>query len=196
MILDSVDSLALTIIALVIFIVAMMAACITIMTAFTRVWWAFAREGGVPFSPFFAKIDSHYHLPINSIIFCCVAVVAIGLIELGSSTALNAILGCGVICIYLSFSIPIVALLLEKRASFPAVRYFNLGKAGIVLNCIAVGWISMMTVWLCFPLYLPVTGTGMNYAVPVMVGVVLVTALNWWLYSRKIFTVPAAKNYI
>lgn len=185
---DSFDSLPLTIVGCILFFTVTWSAASTQITTFSRVWWSFSREGGVPFSPFMSRISARWLLPVNSIIFCFVACALIGLIELGSSIALNAILGTAILCIFVSYAIPITCLLIDRRRSFPAKRYFNMGKVlGPVINVISVFWTAFMCVWLCFPLYLPVTGDGMNYAVAVFVGVVLVTWINWLCYSKKAY---------
>lgn len=115
----------------------------------------------------------------------------LGLIELGSSTALNAIIGGLIVCLYSSYSIPIACLLMNRRAAFPQKRYFDLGKLGVALNIIALLWVAIMVVWLCLPLYLPVTGTGMNYTSAVIAAVVLVSAINW-PFAGKTFKAPTS----
>lgn len=195
--LDSMDSLALTIISTLIIIVCILAQGFTITTVFSRVWWAFAIENGVPFSGFMSKINATWNLPVNSLCFCFVASIAMGAIQLGSTTALNAFVGSLVISFFAAYSIPILALLTSRgRDTFPAQRYFNLGKFGPAINVISLLWQGFMFVWLCFPSYLPVTAADMNYAIVVFSGVSLISVVNWFLYSRKIYTSPVAMSVL
>lgn len=190
---DSLRSFPLSIIGTVVFIICFACASVTMVTTFSRVWWSLAREGGVPFSRFMAAINEHSQLPVNSIIFSVIVCLLIGLLELGSSTALNAILGTAVLCIFSSYAIPIACSLMGKRSTFSTSHYFNLGSVfGTALNVISVVWIIFVFVWLCFPLYLPITMDNMNWAVVVLFAVIVVSRTNWVLHSRNYFKVPGA----
>ncbi|KAJ9503093.1 hypothetical protein H2202_001247 [Exophiala xenobiotica] len=189
--LDGMDSLALTIIGSLIFLITFMFGATTVSTVFSRTWWSFAQAGGVPFSGFFAKINARLHLPVNSIVLGTLGGMAIGAIEIGSTTALNAIAGATVATFYASYTIPIVGLLINRRAIFAQTRYFNMGKWGLVVNVIAVAWMSMMFVWVCVPLYLPVELITMNWSSVVVVGVLFIGVVNWVVIGRKTFTNPA-----
>jgi amino acid transporter len=190
--LDSFDSLSLTIIGTLIFILGFGSTCATVMTVFTRTWWSFARENGIPFSGFMSRINEYWRLSVNAICFCTGMLFCLGLIELGSSTALNAILGGLILCLYSSYSLAIVGLLISRRKPFQEPHYFNLGKLGFFVNIISVGWSVMMIVWLSMPLYLPVTSASMNYASAVFGAVLLVSTINWFTYSRRIYKSPIA----
>ncbi|KIM92611.1 hypothetical protein OIDMADRAFT_36482 [Oidiodendron maius Zn] len=190
--LDALHSLPLTIIGILIFIITLVAATTSIMTTFSRVWWSFAREGGVPFSMWLSQTDTRWKLPVNAILFSFVATLLIGLIEIGSSTAINAILGTSVLCIFASYSIPIFCLVIDRRRALAGKRYFSLGRAGMTINVVALLWMVYDFVWLCFPLYLPINSTTMNYSVAVFAGVMLVTAINWFCYSKDVYVVPKA----
>ncbi|KAJ5748225.1 uncharacterized protein N7511_009921 [Penicillium nucicola] len=190
---DSFHSRPLSIIGTLIFIICFACAGVTLLTTFTRVWWSLAREGGVPFSKFMAKTSQSSQIPINSIIFCVIACSLVGLLELGSATALNAILGSAVLCIFSSYAIPIACSLLGKRSAVARPHYFSLGKAlGTILNLISVVWIFFVFVWLCFPLYLPVTMDNMNWAVLVCAVVILISGFNWLIHAKNGFRIPRA----
>lgn len=190
---DSLRSFPLSIIGTVVLIICFACASVTMVTTFSRVWWSLAREGGVPFSKFMATINEHSQLPVNSIIFSVFVCLLIGLLELGSSTALNAILGTAVLCMFSSYAIPIACSLMGKRSTFSTPHYFSLGSVfGTALNVISVVWIIFVFVWLCFPLYLPITMDNMNWAVVVFFAVIVVSGTNWILHSRNYFKVPEA----
>lgn len=187
---DGFQSLALTIIGCIVLIVTFMFGGTCIMTVFSRTWWSFAGEYGIPFSGVFSQTNEKLALPVNSLIFCFFSTIALGAIQLGSSAALNAFSGALVISFYASYMIPITLLLISRRRSFPAGRYFNLGKAGPAINVVAVLWMAMMFVWLCFPTNVPVALVTMNWSSVVIVGVSFISLVNWFLYSRKRFTAP------
>ncbi|OBT45197.1 hypothetical protein VE00_04307 [Pseudogymnoascus sp. WSF 3629] len=189
---DSFDSLTLTIIASIVLIVCFVGGGTTIMTVFSRTWWAFAAEYGIPFSGVFSKTNEKLHLPVNSILFCFFSTLALGSIQLGSTTALNAFGGALVTSFYASYMVPIILLLIQRRRSFPEQRYFNLGRAGPIINVIAILWMAMMFVWLCFPSYVPVELVTMNWSSVVFVGILFISVVNWFLYSKDRFTAPVS----
>jgi choline transport protein len=72
-------------------LVCLLFATTSIMTTSSRMTWAFARDNGIPFSPFFAKVHPTLDLPLNALILTTALVVIFGCIFLGSSSAFNAI---------------------------------------------------------------------------------------------------------
>lgn len=189
--LDSMASLPLTIISSLLLIISMIMSAVTVLTTFSRIWWSLARENGTPFSHLFSKTSGTNELPVPAILFGFAATVALGAIQLGSTTAINAILGAGIICMMLSYVMPII-LFIGARDGLPKKRYFNLGRFGLALNIVAIVWTFFITVWLFFPLYLPVTALMMNYAIAVMAGVIIVSLINWFAHSRKSYREPQA----
>lgn len=190
---DSLDSLPLTVISLVVFILAFVTASITMLTTWSRVWWTLAREGGAPFAEFLGRTKGESKLPVNAIMFAFVACMLIGLLELGSATALNAVLSGAVLCIFASYAVPIFFLLLSKRRDFVPKHLFDLGSLmGTVMNVMSLSWICFVFVWLCFPLYVPVTLSTMNWAVVVFFGVLALSGINWVAFSRRNFQAPTA----
>ncbi|KAH8693058.1 amino acid/polyamine transporter I [Talaromyces proteolyticus] len=187
--LDSMASLPLTIISSLLLILAMIMSAVTILTTFSRIWWSLARDNGTPFPHLFSRIMTKDELPVPAILFGFSASVALGAIQLGSTTAINAILGAGIICMMLSYVVPII-LFLGARNNLPDNRYFNLGRFGAIFNVIAILWTIFIIVWLFFPLYLPVTALTMNYSIAVIAGVFTVSLINWFAYSRKVFKEP------
>ncbi|CZR67468.1 uncharacterized protein PAC_17367 [Phialocephala subalpina] len=190
--LDALDSLPLTIISILVFIITLAAATACTLTTFSRVWWSFAREGGVPFSRLIARVNENTKLPVNSLLFCVVAIILMGTIQLGSTTAINAILGASIVCIYSSYAIPIVCLMLDRSTKLSGTHYFNLRRFGPICNTIAIIWMAYEFVWLMFPLYLPVAGTTFNYSVAVFSGVIFVSGINWFFHSKSLYVVPVA----
>lgn len=191
--LDSFDSTALTVIGILIYAITMLAAGVCLLTSFSRILWSVSLQGALPFSGWLSEISSRWNLPANSVYAGTVGVIAIGAILLGSSTAINAILGGAIVLAYLSYLIVISCLFYSTRQrAFPAVRYFNIGRWGLGFNIISILWMPLIVVWLCFPVYIPVTGTTLNYASCVVGAVVLLSAINWFAYSRTRYTIPTA----
>lgn len=66
-------------------------ATIAIMTTSSRMAWSFSRDGGLPASKFFGKVNKKLDVPLNSLILTLALVIIFGCIFLGSSSAFNAI---------------------------------------------------------------------------------------------------------
>jgi choline transport protein len=189
--LDSFDSLALTIIGLLLIIICFIFACCSIMTTFSRVWWSLARDGGVPFSGTMSRVGRRSLVPANAVYFCFVSCALIGLLVFASTTALNAILAAGILFIFSSYLIPLTCLLIDRRRRLKEPHHFDFGSLwGTALNAISVVWICFVFVWVCFPVYIPVTGTTMNFAIVVFFIVLFISSINWFCYSAKHFTTP------
>ena len=75
--------------------------------ASSRMTYAFARDGEMPFSTFFARIHPRLKVPLNALSLTMGVVIAFDLIFLGSSTAFNAITSASVVALKLSYGIPI-----------------------------------------------------------------------------------------
>jgi hypothetical protein len=63
-------------------------------------------------------------------------------------------------------------------------RWLNLGRFGIVCQTIGLLWCIFITVWLCFPLYLPVTLSYMNWTSLVFVCVIILSTLHWFVFRK------------
>jgi len=110
---------------------------ISIMSTSSRMNWAFARDGGLPFSRVFAKVHTGLDVPVNSLILTTALVLIFGLIFLGSSTAFNAIVAASVVALGASYGIPPLILVLRGRKLLPADRAFKLpGWLGWTCNIV------------------------------------------------------------
>ena len=187
---DSFDSRPLFIIAGLIYLGLFMFACGSILTTASRCWWSFARSGAVPGAEWQGKVNDRLTLPVNAICVVVVIEILIGLLILGPATVLTGLVGSAAICFYVSYTMPILCFLLRGRQSLPANRYFNLGRLGPYINAIAVAWASMMSIFLCLPVYLPVTTNLMNYASAVVAVGLTIWTILWFSYARRHYQVP------
>ena len=189
---DSLDSRPLFVIAGLIYLGVFTFACGSIVTTLSRCWWSFTKSGATPWHDWQGRISKKLTLPINSIIVVMVIEILIGLLIFGPATVLSGLVGSAAICFYLSYTMPILCFLLRGRRGLPPNRYFNLGRVGPVVNAISVAWASMMAVFLCFPVFVPVTGSLMNYASVVVAVGIIVWGVIWVLYARNHYVIPEA----
>ncbi|HEY8797237.1 MAG TPA: amino acid permease, partial [Candidatus Dormibacteraeota bacterium] len=153
------------------------------VTANSRMIYAFSRDGAVPGSQFWHKINPRTRTPTNSIWFAAVGAFILGLPYLYSPVAYFAVTSIAVIGLYIAYGIPILLRLLagEKFQRGP----WHLGRWSYLIGWIAVIWIVFIAILFVLPQFAPGNTTAsFNYA-PVAVGVVLVYSGGYWFLSAK-----------
>ncbi|OGM44464.1 choline transport protein, partial [Aspergillus bombycis] len=85
----------------------------------SRLCWSFARDNGLPFSRFLAKIHPVLDVPFNAHVVSCTVVSLLGLLYLGSSTAFNSMVSACIVLLYSSYVVPVIALLYKGRRNIP-----------------------------------------------------------------------------
>lgn len=189
--LDSSNSKGLALFLSILLVVDFYIAGSSVTTASSRTLWSLAQANHTIGSKWLAKISSRHDIPRNSIYFIAVLASLLGLLVLGPTTVLNAILGAAAILFFLAYTIPIMCLVFSRKALRGRQRYLDLGhRFGPVVNILALAWMLLMSVVLCFPIYLPVTSTNMNYTIAVVGGVLLVYGTNWMLHARDSYQAP------
>lgn len=165
------------------------------MLANSRMVFAFARDGALPFSPLWTQINHLTCTPVNAVWLVVALCAGLNLIGLGSTETIFSIFNVCAPMLDLSYGMVIFAhLWFSKRVQF-VPGPFSLGRYGRVINMVAVTWIVFISVILFLPTTNPVTPQNMNYAVLVAGGVALF-ALSWWYLggARKTFTGPMTSN--
>src|SRR3989442_1575330 len=157
------------------------------VTANSRMIYAFSRDGAVPGSKFWHKINKRTRTPTNSI---WLAVVAAWLLVApaywkGSVVAYFAVTSIAVIGLYIAYVIPTFLRLLAGNKFQPGP--WNLGRWSYLVGWIAVIWVVFICIMLMMPQFSPgglniKTIDALNYA-PVAVGAVLVLAGGWYVIS-------------
>ncbi|RAL62008.1 hypothetical protein DID88_002497 [Monilinia fructigena] len=174
----------------------MPAAQIFLNAADTRMAYAFARDGALPFSNFWAKVNPYTHTPVNSVWLVVILTCALNTIAIGSTATIVAIFNITAPALDMSYAAVIVARnIYASRVKFIPGPY-TLGVWQKPLNVIACTWVLFISTVLMFPTIRPVTIENMNYAVVVGAGIG-VFSLGWWRAgARKTYTGPKTKDLI
>ena len=83
-------------------IMMIFAATIGFVATSSRMIWAFARDGGLPFSGFLSKVHRRTSIPLNSIFVTTIIAFLLALLNLGSSAVLTNIFSLSVAGFYSS----------------------------------------------------------------------------------------------
>ena len=136
---------------------------ISICCAASRATWSFARDKAIPYSAFFGKVNHGFleGVPLSAYLLSTTVQILLGLIFLGSSTAFNAFVGVAVMCLGVSYALPVLLSVLNGRSEVLDAPY-SLGRWGYLINCIAVLWVFFEMVLFSMPAVIPVTSTSMS----------------------------------
>lgn len=107
-------------------------------TATSRCTWAFARDGAIPGSKWWMKVNRKLDVPLNAMMLSMAVQIILGLIYFGSPAAFNAFSGVGVICLTASYACPIAISLFAGRKKVTKGRFY-LGPLGTFCNVVAIG---------------------------------------------------------
>ena len=153
--------------------------------------YAFARDGGLPFSKIFARVHPKLDVPLESLGFTIVVVVVFGLIFLGSTSAFNAIVSASVVALGLTYGIPVAINVARGRKMLPPTRAFKMPEPlAWFANILGIAYVILTTVLFVFPPELPVTGSNMNYCIVVFFIVVMISLIQWMVDGRKNYRGP------
>jgi choline transport protein len=149
----------------------------------SRLCWSFARDRGLPASGFLSKIHPTLDVPLNAHIASCIIVAILGVLYVGSTTAFNSMVTACIVLLYVSYSIPVLALLYKGRDN---IRHgpFWMGPIGLFANIVLLCWTLFTIVMFSLPSVMPAKAGNMNY-VCVVYFVVIVILLTYWFVRGK-----------
>ena len=166
---------------------------IACLTSASRMTFAFSRDGAIPGSQLWSKVNPKTRVPANAVIFVAVigalitlpALVGVG----GIPLAFYAITSVAVIGLYLAFAIPIFLRWRMGDAFVPGS--WTLGNKYKWMNLVAVAEIAIISVYFILP-FVPsgwigaddFTWESVNYA-PILTGGTLILLAVWWQISAK-----------
>ncbi len=152
------------------------------VTANSRMIYAFARDGAVPASAFWHRINKRTRTPTNSIWLAAVGAFILGVPYLYSPTAYFAITSIAVIGLYVAYISPVFLRLMagNKFQDGP----WTLGRWSRPIGIVATIWVVIIFVLFMLPQVLPITINTFNYT-PVVFLVVLGGAAIWYYVSAK-----------
>jgi amino acid permease (GABA permease) len=162
------------------------------VTANSRMIYAFSRDGALPGSKFWHKINHRTRTPTNAIWLAAGGAFVLGLPYLWNATAYAAVTSIAVIGLYIAYVLPTLLRLMQGDR-FQAGPW-NLGRWSRPIGIVAIVWVAFITILFMLPQVSPVTGSTFNYT-PIAVLVVLgFAAAYWFLSARRWFTGPKVQG--
>jgi amino acid transporter len=153
------------------------------ITSMSRMWFAFGRDGGMPFSKVFCEIHPKWRTPVKSIVITTILAILVCV----WSAAYWVVIAISTITLYPAYVIPTFLNLrnkLRKSGEYTTKErspWFLKGW-GPVINIIAVGW----TLFICIIFMLPPS----ELALWSMVVIWALLAVYWFAYAKKHFKGP------
>jgi amino acid permease (GABA permease) len=157
------------------------------VTANSRMAFAFSRDGALPGSRLWRRVNVRTGTPTNSIWLCVCCSIVLVLPALWNNTAYLAATAIAVIGLYVAYVLPVFLRLRDKDFQ---VGPWNLGRWSQLVGWTSVVWVGIICVLFILPTSYPITKLNFNYTI-VAVAVVLGGAALWWaLSAHKWFTGP------
>lgn len=160
----------------------------SVVTTSSRMTWGFARDGGIPFSNYFAYVDPVWKVPARALYLQAGLIGLVGVLYTFANTVLEAILSVSTIALTISYGLPILALTIVGRDKLPAGGTFKLGsRFGPVANYVSLLYCAVTTVFFFFPGGPDPSVEDMNWAIAVFGIMVVVAAVFWFVRGRVEF---------
>jgi len=162
------------------------------VTANSRMIYAFSRDGALPGSKFWHKINHRTRTPTNAIWLAAGGAFVLGLPYLWNATAYAAVTSIAVIGLYIAYVLPTLLRLLQGDHFQPGP--WNLGRWSRPIGIVAIVWVAFITILFMLPQVSPVTGSTFNYAPDAVLVVLGFAAAYWFLSARRWFTGPKVQG--
>ena len=164
--------------------VAMWLCGLASITSMGRMWYAFARDDGMPGSHVLKRIHPRFGTPAAATVVASVLAVLICLY----AAAYSVVTSISTITLYLAYGIPIWLNRRNRRrgrGEFVTTELapWNLGRWSPIVNGVAIGWILVLSVIFVLPPNELVLWT--------IAGLALALVAYWYLSARRHFRGPA-----
>ena len=168
-------------IALAMILFAFVSCTIAIQGASIRLVYSFARDGMIPGARTLSRVNPRFHMPPGAVL---VATIIPAVITLLPSATVAKIITFAVIGIYIGFQSVVLASIIARRRGWQPSGAFNLGRWGMAVNVLALGY--GVTAIVVLSLKTPAATDDFldKWLVPVSAGIVALLGLIWLLVAK------------
>ena len=136
--------------------IAVSVCTLAIQTATTRMIFSMARDRVLPFSASLATVNSRTGTPIRPAVLVGVLTVGLLYVNVGNASVFLALSSVCIMLLYIAYLMVTVPLLARRLRGWPAsvdteAGLFSLGRWGVPVNVVAIGWGAFMAVNLGWP---------------------------------------------
>jgi len=162
------------------------------VTANSRMIYAFSRDGALPGSSFWHRVNKRTRTPTNAIWLAAGGALILGLPYLWNFAAYAAVTSIAVIGLYIAYVTP-TFLRLRKGEAFQRGPW-HLGRWSYVVGWIAVVWVVIIFFLFMLPQVGPITFTTFNYTVFAVLAVIGFAGIYWLVSARHWFKGPKVQG--
>ncbi|PVH91255.1 amino acid transporter [Periconia macrospinosa] len=161
-----------------------------VLATASRMVWAFSREKGMPGHSILVRVHKGTALPIYSICLSVLISLLLGLINIGSSTAFNAMTSLCIASFYSCYVVSAGVLLHARYTTQLKFGPFQMGRAGVPIIVLSIIY-SVIGIFFSFwPAAPNPEPLSMNWSIVVFGAVLLFSAGYWAMFGRKVYTGP------
>jgi amino acid permease (GABA permease) len=157
------------------------------VTANSRMSFAFARDGALPGSRIWRRVNPRTGTPTNSIWLCVTMSAVLVVPSLWNTTAYAAATSIAVIGLYIAYVAPVF--LRRRRDDFERGPW-HLGRWSAAVGWTAICWVVVICILFVLPTASPITAANFNYTIVAVVVVVGAATIWWFASARRWFTGP------
>jgi amino acid transporter len=167
-------------------LVAFLACGMAAQAATARAIYSIARDGVLPASGFLRRVDRR-GTPVGAIAATTV-IAALGLLLGLHSAAVGSLIAFGTAAIYVAFlMIALAALVARLRGTWVPAGPVRLGRVGLLVNALAVGWLAFEAVNIAWPrasLAPPDAPAYQVWAAPIVLAAIAAAGLAYLAAAR------------
>jgi amino acid permease (GABA permease) len=162
------------------------------VTANSRMIYAFSRDGALPGSSFWHRVNKRTRTPTNAIWLAAGGALILGLPYLWNYAAYAAVTSIATIGLYIAYVTP-TFLRLRKGEDFKRGPW-HLGRWSYVVGWTAVVWVVIIFFLFMLPQVGPITFATFNYAVFAVLAVIGFAGIYWLVSARHWFKGPKVQG--
>lgn len=158
------------------------------VTSVSRMMYAFARDGGLPFSKALSSVSPKFRTPATAIwvgsILSVLFVWGASLVTIAGSSAYTIVVSCTVIFLFLSFAIPIVlGMKVIGSAKWPKMGPWDMGVGAYKI-------VGLLVILAMVAIFIIGVQPPNQWALYITVGFLALTAVIWVLFEQRRFKGP------
>ncbi len=162
------------------------------VTANSRMIYAFSRDGALPGSALWHRVNKRTRTPTNAIWLAAAGAFILGLPYLWNTAAYFAVTSIATIGLYIAYVTPTL-LRLRLGDSFQRGPW-HLGRWSYPIGIIAVTWVAIITILFMLPQVGPIGFKTFNYAIVAVLVVIGFAGIYWLVSARNWFTGPRVQG--